>query len=95
MWGGKKGEWPGVIKKRDKGEGGGGRGSIWSVQGELDKGEKKRREEKGRSKIPRWPKGEGIRRYFGCKSKGIAAMSKRSILVLVALGKSIDLTTNF
>ena len=67
---------------------------MWWVQGGLNKEGKERKEKKRKGKHPRLRKGGVSGCDSGGKAASIAAMSKRGILVLVALGKSIDLNTN-
>ena len=83
-----------------KGKGGGETGDIESAQGGLKKGGKarkggkERKEEKRKGKIHNRKKG-GIRGYSGGKAESIAMISKSRILMLVVLGKSIHLNSNF
>ena len=75
---------------------GGERGSIVLAQRGFKKGGKEGKEEKRKGRIPRAQKGWGDMGVIpGGKEASIATISKRRILVLSALGKSIDLNTNF
>ena len=80
-------------------ERGGERGSIVSAQGGFKKGvqEKKRKKRKrDRVKSQGHKKGRGDQGVIpGGKEVSIVMISKRTILVISALGKSRDLNTNF
>ena len=66
------------------------------VQGSFKKGGKERKEEERKRKIPWGQKGGGDERVIpGGKEASTAMISKRRLLVISALGKSINLNTNF
>ena len=67
-----------------------------SAQGGIKKRGKERQEEERKCKVPRAQKGGGNKGVIlGGKEASIAMICKRRILVISALGKSIDLNTNF
>ena len=67
-----------------------------SAQVGYKKGAEERKEEERHGKIPGLQKGGGDQGVIpGGKEASIVMISKRRILVISALGKSIDLNTNF